>query len=220
MKKSAYSLVLSDDVIREIDKLAYSMNTSRSNLVNQILAEYASFVTPEKRISHILGEIRERFSASEAFQIPPSSSASMMLLRSALDYKYNPTVRYSIELTPDALPQVGTLRVSLRTQNSTLIVEMIRFYRLWCELEQDAIGRQKVCIEQEKFSRSLTLQSPGGQNEIAVGSEELSEMITDYIRAFDSALKCYFTRLGSPVTALTEISRLYADYRSRQRIMI
>ena len=38
MKKSVYSLVLADDVIEAIDNLAYQMNTSRSNLINQILA--------------------------------------------------------------------------------------------------------------------------------------------------------------------------------------
>ena len=50
MNKSMYSLILMDDVVREIDKIALRMNTNRSNLVNQILAEYASMMTPEKRI--------------------------------------------------------------------------------------------------------------------------------------------------------------------------
>ena len=44
MKKSVYSLVLMDDVVDAIDKLAYSMNTSRSNLINQILAEKVSYI--------------------------------------------------------------------------------------------------------------------------------------------------------------------------------
>ena len=53
MNKSMYSLILMDDVVREIDKIALRMNTNRSNLVNQILAEYASMMTPEKRINSI-----------------------------------------------------------------------------------------------------------------------------------------------------------------------
>ena len=47
MKKSVYSLVLMDDVVEAIDELAYSMNTSRSNLINQILAARVSLLTPE-----------------------------------------------------------------------------------------------------------------------------------------------------------------------------
>ena len=39
MKKSVYSLVLSDNVVRAIDDLAYKMGTNRSNLINSILAE-------------------------------------------------------------------------------------------------------------------------------------------------------------------------------------
>ena len=39
MKKSVYSIVLADDVVEAIDEMAYSLGTSRSNLINQILAE-------------------------------------------------------------------------------------------------------------------------------------------------------------------------------------
>ena len=42
MNKSVYSLVLTDDVVAEIDRIAYENGTSRSNTVNQILAEYVS----------------------------------------------------------------------------------------------------------------------------------------------------------------------------------
>ena len=50
MNKSVYSLVLMDEVVEAIDKMAYAMNTSRSNLINQILADYASCTTPESRM--------------------------------------------------------------------------------------------------------------------------------------------------------------------------
>ena len=53
MKKNMYSLMLAEEVIREIDKLAEQNNTNRSNLVNQILAEYVSLTTPEKHIQNI-----------------------------------------------------------------------------------------------------------------------------------------------------------------------
>ena len=49
MSKSVYSLVLSDDVVAQIDCAAYALGTSRSNLINQVLAEYVSLITPEKR---------------------------------------------------------------------------------------------------------------------------------------------------------------------------
>ena len=41
MKKSLYSLMLSDEVVREIDVAAHRLGTNRSALINRILAEYA-----------------------------------------------------------------------------------------------------------------------------------------------------------------------------------
>ena len=50
MGKTVYSLVLTDEVIEEIDRLAYTMGTSRSALIDRILAEKVSYTTPEMRI--------------------------------------------------------------------------------------------------------------------------------------------------------------------------
>lgn len=58
MKKSVYSLVLMDDVVNVIDDMAYQMNTSRSNLINQILAEHVSYITPEMRMKDIFDCVR------------------------------------------------------------------------------------------------------------------------------------------------------------------
>ena len=57
MKRSVYSLVLSDDVVEAVDRLAYQQNTSRSNLINQILAQAVSFVTPEMRMREIFSQV-------------------------------------------------------------------------------------------------------------------------------------------------------------------
>ena len=40
MKKSVYSVVLSDNVISEIDKLAYINGTNRSNMINSCLPSF------------------------------------------------------------------------------------------------------------------------------------------------------------------------------------
>ena len=53
MKKTLYSLMLNEEVVREIDALAHQMGTNRSALINQILADYTSVLTPERRIENI-----------------------------------------------------------------------------------------------------------------------------------------------------------------------
>ena len=100
MKKSVYSLVLSDDVIAAVDRAAYQNGLSRSAMINRILAQAVSYTTPEQRMSEILSQV-ERLLNGEVFQSLSQPSDSMMSLRSALAYKYNPNVRYSVERYPD-----------------------------------------------------------------------------------------------------------------------
>ena len=57
MKKTLYSLMLNDDVVREVDMMAHRMGTNRSALINQILAEYVNYTTPERRINDVLSAI-------------------------------------------------------------------------------------------------------------------------------------------------------------------
>lgn len=219
MKKNVYSLVLSEDVVHEIDKLAYQRGTNRSNMVNQILAEYASLITPEKRMSHLLAEVRRHFESVADFQLPEAASAGMMNLRTALRYKYNPTVRYSLELSRDN-QSIGTLRVSLRTQNTQLIMAMVNFYGLWDTVETVFLGRQHSLVDGERYLRVLTLQSPTPQG-LLLGSEALGELIADYIATFDAALKLYFSE-PEPNSRETKakIERLYREYFERRNVAV
>ena len=86
VNKSVYSLVLADDVVEAIDRLAYSMNTSRSNLINQILAERVQLLTPEKRMREIFAKIEQLMDSR--FQTLNQPSDAMMSIKSPLRYKY------------------------------------------------------------------------------------------------------------------------------------
>ena len=64
MKKTLYSLMLNDEVVREVDAMAHRMGTNRSSLINQILAEYVGYTTPERRINDVLSTIQQLLSPS------------------------------------------------------------------------------------------------------------------------------------------------------------
>ena len=78
MNKSVYSLVLMDNVVSEVDKMAYEMGTSRSNLINQILAEYVRYTTPEMRMRAVFEEkypqipVLVQQTASRSSRSPPT----------------------------------------------------------------------------------------------------------------------------------------------------
>ena len=86
MKKSVYSLVLMDEVVEAIDRMAYTRNTSRSNLINQILAEHVSYVTPEMRMRDIFSCL-EQILSEECYQIQSQASDSMFSIRSPIRYR-------------------------------------------------------------------------------------------------------------------------------------
>lgn len=68
MHRSVYSIVLSDDVVREVDKLAYSLKTMPSALINQILRT----MSPIPRPSSACGMFSRRWSGCFTVWIPSS----------------------------------------------------------------------------------------------------------------------------------------------------
>lgn len=207
MNKSVYSLVLTDDVVAEIDRIAYENGTSRSNTVNQILAEYVSYDTPEKRIREVFSEVENLLTGSSRFQVIMQPSDSMFSLRSALAYKYNPTVRYSVELNRNLQPAIGELRVSVRSQSSALRLYMLQFFKLWSRIEQNLVGHVECAMADDRYIRRLAVAE-----DRKLDNEALGQAIAEYIRLFDTALKLFFNHLDQPETAIARVESLYGDY--------
>ena len=69
MGRSLYSLILTDEVIEEIDKLAYRENTNRSNMINSILAQYVSLSTPQDRMKQIFMSLEKMISRNDIYKI-------------------------------------------------------------------------------------------------------------------------------------------------------
>ena len=139
MKKTLYSLMLNDEVVREVDALAHRMGTNRSNLINQILAEYVNYTTPERRINDVLSTIQQLMSPSRDFVPFFAPNTYSMSLKSSLEYKYRPTVKYEVELYRAGGDSIGELTVIFRTQSTALIQAMTSFFRLWKRIE-DALA--------------------------------------------------------------------------------
>ena len=205
MNKSVYSLVLSDEIVQEIDRLAYEAGASRSAMTNQILADYVRYTTPEKRMREVFSAI-EQMLLRGVFEPQLQPSDSMFSLRSALDYKYNPSVKYSVELYKNARPLLGELRVSVRSQNSALVLAMLQFFKLWARIENTYIGRVECAIEDGRYLRKLR------QTEEQLTNEQIGAGIAEYLNLLDSALKQYFEAIQEPALAVTRIEKLYVNY--------
>ncbi len=190
MNRSIYSLLLMDDVIQAVDRLAYSRNTSRSNMINQILAEYLSVKTPEQRTHDIFGRIQALMDQQSGFQIQLQASDSMISLRTALAYKYRPTVRYSVELFRNNPQILGELRVQARTQSAGLLQLLDSFFRFWERLENNCLSEVypdgvPCRIENGRYCRMWFWPDKVCTN------DQLGETISSYIQNFDRTLKAF-----------------------------
>ena len=207
MKKSVYSLVLMDDVIKAVDEQAYRLGTSRSNLINQILAEHLSCVTPEMRMREIFAQMTELMNSS--FRIQEQRSPSLMTVKTALEYKYRPTINYKVELERSPQQYLGTLRVSIRTQSAALIDMFHSFFAYRAKLENSYLSRLGITsysceIGDGSFSRMLI-------NTGALTGEQAGEAIGEYIKDLDHAVKTYF---AAPETFGESAPILERDYRA------
>lgn len=205
MKKTMYSLMLSKSVMQEIDKKAYRLGTNRSNLINQILAEYISIETPEMRIREIFGNITELIQRTDFVLL--SEGDSILSLKSPLEYKYRPTIKYSLELDKyGEEDRIGALRVHFRTQSAALLEYLDIFFRRFITLEQQYIhrffapGSIEYEVESGKFKRSFPL--PKYKDEAS--NRIISEAISDYIERFDKLLKWYMNHLDAEAEELEQ----------------
>ena len=213
MSKSVYSLVLTDQVIEAIDALAYNTGTSRSALIDRILASHVSYTTPELRINSIFDSVSRLMEQHSGFIVQAVQAGDqMMSIRSSLKYKYKPTLRYSLQLLRSSEKTEGELKVSFRTQSTELKARMEDFLRLWAALEDKYIVSSlpegiRYLIEDGRFTRSFTL--PDSYRDKS--DEEIAAAITAYIHMFDDVLKIYFANLENGTAAETAIKR-YSEY--------
>ena len=192
MKKTLYSLMLNDEVVREVDAMAHRLGTNRSSLINEIVAEYVNYTTPERRINDILSTIQNLMQPSGdliPFFAPHTYSMS---LKSSLEYKYRPTIKYEVELFKGGEGAIGALSVLFRTQSPTLIEGMTEFFRLWKSIEDAHLARKlgeriEYTLYEGKFIRSISVPDR------ACNSEELAKAIAEYIRLFDKLMKGWLT---------------------------
>ena len=208
MKKTLYSLMLSDDVVREIDNLAHRRGTNRSALVNQILAEYVDLTTPERQISDIFRQIGELLSTDRELVPFVAPNASTMSMKSSLQYRYRPTVKYSVELYRDRGGALGELSVVFRTQSAELLSAMDAFFHLWKRVEDELIAGYlprpaEYALYNGRFTRTIAL--PARRN---YSTNDIAEAISAYVRLFDRLMKGY---LAGSLTA-EQVRGEYIDW--------
>ncbi|MGL4798791.1 MAG: hypothetical protein ACRCWY_05240 [Cellulosilyticaceae bacterium] len=214
MKKSVYSLVLMDDVIEAVDRMAYQMNTSRSNLINQILAHKLMVMTPEMQMKNVFNAVEELLGSYQHFQIQQQAADSMISIKSVLRYKYNPTIRYAISLNRDQRECVGELKLISRSQSDVLQGSINAFLEIWsqCEKQNHLPGWQGE--QSGRWSRSLQCV------EASADEEQIARCLAGYIKAIDQGLKIYFEYMAEPGQGKINIHNHFYQYIQKATMLL
>ncbi len=206
--KSMYSLMLSEAVVNEIDALARKNGKTRSALVNEILAEYVSFVTPEKRINDIFVEVERLFSAI-GLPVNRVGRENVLSVKRELEYPYRPTVSYEVELlrvpTND---RFGALRVGYRTTSIKLLSFLLAFFDEIERVEEE-YGRGRGIdyeISNGCWTRDLLIPRV---------NVDLGRAITDYVDFLDRQMKRCLAQ-GS----IYGLDEAYIEYKNRVKTII
>ncbi len=213
MKKSLYSLMLRDGIVREVDRAAHRSGLTRSGMINKILAEYFGFATPETRRRDIFSSLLGLLEADESFFINSGIEDSLFALRSSLRLKYNPTVRYSIAVYPETGEYFGELRANLRSQNAELISSLDVFFAMWQRLEDAYFGARLSEFGGGKFIRRLRATD-------GAGAEALGKAAAGYIRLLNRAINAYYEVYPDVDAAFGYISKIYGDYINKGKELV
>lgn len=200
-----------------MDRLAAGSGLSRSAMVNQLLAERVRCVTPEMRLKSITSAIRS--AVGTGFFLTEQPSAATVACRTALKYRYKPTLRYSVEVYGAGSRRAGELRVTVRTQSEQLYSDLSGFFTCWTALEQkyiaDSLSQDiAFAIEPGRFTRTLNMPPEG------ISDEALGQAVADYMSMLDETMKHYFSMLPDTVRAEAAAERSYSGLIARQQVII
>ncbi len=208
MSKSLYSLILNDEVVSKVDKMARVNGISRSSMIEMILANAVSYETPEIRANNIFDEIERLFSHSPTMRYLENQSQYIGTIVGALDYRYNPAIKYNVELFPNS-DKLGQLKVTLRTQNGMLLDLMSDFYNFYIYLEKTYYNKGATYLfEQNKFIRLFDFPNS------VVTTKQLAELLTIYVKDFDELLNVYFNNLTNDVSVFKKVEKRFIELKN------
>ena len=206
MSKSMYSLILDDGVVAGIDMLAAARRVSRSALINEILAEHCSYVTPEQQTRALFNELSELL-LGLSFQPLPASNSKSIAVKTNLDCKYKPTIKYEFEFKRVPNGTDCTLKAIWRTTDAELQRRIEEFLHCWAAAETrfgTVSDNVEYSIEAGKIQRCCHLDGN-------MPVQDLKTAIVHFIRYFDQSIKRYTTGADNDYYGVEAVYRKYLN---------
>ena len=215
MAKKLYSLMLNDRVVAAVDNEAHRLGTNRSALKDSVLAEYFGVPTTQKMVSDIFREMDALLSASTELIPFFAPNSGTFFVKSALAYKYRPTLKYELVFDTSNSNKLGDLSVNFRTQSGALLQQLEHFFRVWAQVESEVLEEHNVSIQYSlfpnRFMRSITL--PEGNDYAA---PQIAEAVSAYVNLLDASLKSFINAQKDAAA----LKRDYVNYLQSAKIVL
>ena len=157
--------------------------------------------------------INNKITGIQVINAAPRRNGVVIYPSLLLSYRYNPAIKYSVELFPNA-EHLGQLRVNLRTQNPTLIALISDFYNLYAYLEKTNYNPNAVCMfDGVKFTRLFDYPNE------EISAKMLAEKITEYVKHFDKLLNIYFSNQENEDFACALVEKRFKELKDGEIIL-
>lgn len=222
MRKSLYSLILFDDVVDAVDRMAYEKNMNRSQLINEILARQVGLLTPEQRVNKIISKIIEMVNKEESLQVKVQSDSGNLQFGTFLRYKYKPSIKYAFDFYTKDNERYAMLKVVSRTKSPELCAHLRNFFSILAKIDRNRFNELHskeviTCIPDDsnnRFSREFL----SGISIEGIRDEEIAEYLTRYLVMLDESLKYYFSHIDNLQNAAKQIDGIYLKHMSDIRL--
>lgn len=200
MTKTMYSLILTDEVIERIDRLAYEKGISRSQMVDHLLAREVGLSTPEQQTRLIVRRTADRMSKNvPSLQLRIRQDLGGMEIATYVKFKYNPSIKYSFDILPANGRQIGVLKITSRSTSAQLRAHLDAYLQLLSAIDQ---RHMRVLLIGEsadapagRFQRTVYLPR---LFEDTADPETIADRLSSSIALLDDTMQSYFASLWSP----------------------
>lgn len=217
MGSGIYSLGVKDELIERVDSLTRKRNMSRSQIINEIIAEYFNVITPEYKINQVMDLVAKEIRMSDFLQYLSEAKGSSIQCRASIRYKYNPKIRYMLELSGKEKDKLATLNIISRTQREDFFNYLVDFLKIIMLIERKSYsGFSKYSIKNGEFitdGKKFSIDFYYDWTKEHLSIEDISSYLADYIRMIHKAMNAYFEYVDYDAnTQIKVINKVYMDY--------
>ncbi|HIR34531.1 MAG TPA: hypothetical protein IAC91_00335 [Candidatus Faecimorpha stercoravium] len=198
MNKSMYSLILTDEVIARIDRLAYEKGMNRSQLIDHLLAKEVGMHTREHQTRTIISYTVSQINTQES-SLHGHMDRGSMEVATYVKYKYNPTIKYGFDIIEENNAPLGLLKIQSRSTAAALRNNLDTFFCLLSVIDDHHHQLFRIPTKKQtdagRYQRTIVLPRLFENTDDA---QTVADRLSASILLVDDTMQSYFNSLRSP----------------------